>query len=312
MRKFLVSILIGLMAALSATPGVGLAAQILYEPDTIALPKSDNYTVTLLIDTQGESINAIEGTLLINSSAGNVVAVSDSGSVVTYWINRPELNAQQRTVEFRGAIPGGYTGKGILFSLVMPRLEKSSIQKPFTITNFRALRNDGLGSPAQVSVAPFSFGQYNAKVADATDSQLYIDDKSTDNVAPEVFAPQISRDDRVYDGKWFITFATQDKQSGIDHYEIQETRSGRISAGEWKPAESPYLLEDQELHSFVYVLAIDRHGNERVIKVFPRNPLPWVKQSGLGLFVVLGVIIIAAAGLLIYRLKRNKRRAHKA
>lgn len=306
MRKYFISILTVLCIVLVAQPSAALAVDVLFQPDMVSLPKLGSYTVTLLIDTQGESINAVEGTLAIASGSGDNISATDSGSIITYWINRPEWNAQQRTVEFRGAVPGGFSGKGILFSMVMPAIEKSSQDKPFIVSNFKALRNDGLGSQARVSIGSFTYGQHDAQVEGAFEEQLYIDGKKTDNIPPEVFSPQISRDERVLNSKWFISFATQDKQSGIDHYEIQETRSGHINAKNWKRAESPYQLEDQELHSYVYVIAIDRQGNERVIRVYPRNPLPWYNRSGQIIFMVLGVIIIAGAAGLLYRKKRRK------
>lgn len=306
MKKYFLSILIVLLAALSFLPRPGLAAEVVFEPSMVAVPHPQKYTVTLLIDTQGESINAIEGSLSVNPSAGAPLAVSDSGSIITYWIDRAEWNSQKKTVDFRGAIPGGFVGKGILFSIVMPKIDTVSVtSKPLVFTNFRALRNDGLGSQARVSFGSFALGQRNAQVADAINGQLYIEDQQADNVPPEVFSPQIARDGRVFDGQWFITFSTQDKQSGIDHYEIQESRSGRISAGGWKQAESPYLLEDQELHSYVFVLAIDRQGNERVIKVYPRYPLPWTERYGRGLFIFGGVILLVAAALIAHRSMRK-------
>ncbi len=108
-----------------------------------------------------------------------------------------------------------------------------------------------------------------------------------------------------------MTFATQDKQSGIDHYEIQESRSSKIDAGKWKTAESPYLLIDQELHSFIYVLAIDRQGNERVIKVFPRKPLAWTEQRSLALIAV-GCLMLVAAGGILLRRRRAKQNIYRS
>jgi len=209
-------------------------------------------------------------------------------------------------VQFRGAIPGGHTGKSILFSLVMPAFssDASGVKAPFRLADFKAFRNDGLGTPAQVTVNNFSFGQA-VPIDDAVSEQLFLDDTKKDDVPPEIFSPSISRDDRVFNGKWFITFASQDKQSGIDHYEIQEARSGKIDAGKWERAESPYLLEDQKLHSFIFIIAMDRQGNERVIKIFPRNPMPWFKQPSKLIFTSLGLLGLLALGYLIARRRRN-------
>ena len=204
-----------------------------------------------------------------------------------------------------GAVPGGYSGgSGIIFSLVLPAYSGTGVTNAIKLSSVRVYRNDGLGTQAQVSVKSFTIGNSNAAVDKSVQEQLYIGDEKKDNIPPEVFSPQLSQDDRVFDGKWFINFSTVDKQSGIDHYEIQETRSGTIEGGKWKPVTSPYLLEDQELHSFIYVIAIDRQGNERVIKVFPRRPLSWTQQYGNTLVAVgVGVIIV----LLSYDIIRRRR-----
>jgi len=43
----------------------------------------------------------------------------------------------------------------------------------------------------------------------------------------------------------------------------------------WNIAESPYVLQDQGLHSFIYVKAVDRAGNGRIEVVRSRYPMKW-------------------------------------
>ena len=38
---------------------------------------------------------------------------------------------------------------------------------------------------------------------------------------------------------------------------------------EWERAESPYLLKDQSLKSIIKVKAVDKAGNEKIVKVAP-------------------------------------------
>lgn len=287
-----------------AFPHSAFAAQILFEPESFPVPQVNPYVVTVMFDTEGESINAIEGTVSIDASLGDVQSVTDSGSIITYWVGRPEWKAGTHAVTFSGAVPTGFTGKGILFSIVLPAYTGSRIAKPLQFSGVKALRNDGLGSSARITSGEFSFGESVAPDSSVND-QLYLDESKIDNIPPEIFSPQISRDDRVAGGKWFVSFATTDKQSGIDHYELQEVRSGKIDAGKWKQAESPYILEDQELHSFVYIIAIDRQGNERVIKIFPRRPISWFQQWGSGIAALSGIVI---TGVLTYIITKRRRR----
>ena len=126
-----------------------------------------------------------------------------------------------------------------------------------------------------------------------------------DTTKPEEFKPEIGRDPAIFEGKYFLSFATVDKMSGIDHYEIIETRDKKQDI--WKKVESPYLLEDQSLQSKILVKAVDKAGNERISKMtLPSKPFPyWTIPVIVICLVVIGWIIFK-----IIREKKNK--THKS
>ena len=66
----------------------------------------------------------------------------------------------------------------------------------------------------------------------------------------------------IFDGKYFLVFATQDKGSGIDHYEVSEDNGASFI-----PAVSPYLLKNQSLDTKIIVKAFDKKGNEKIAEV---------------------------------------------
>lgn len=291
-----------LMVLLSAwfIPSSVYGAQFRFEPEKLSVPQASPFTVTLTVNSEEQSLNAVDGTLLIAEEFGDNITVTDSGSVVTYWVTRPEWDAKTRSVKFSGALPGGYEGKaGILFSVIIPTYKGNHLEQALSLVDAHSYLNDGLGTPAKIAVKSFSIGEGSSSVDPEIQSQLFVDESKPDNIPPEIFSPQVAQDERVYDGNWFINFATTDKQSGIDHYEVQESQDGRIDSGKWKTATSPYLLEDQDLHSFIFVLAIDRQGNERIIKVFPRNPLNWVSRNSSGLAVA-GLLLMVIIGASVY------------
>ena len=123
-----------------------------------------------------------------------------------------------------------------------------------------------------------------------------------DTMPPEDFEPKIAKDPTVFDGKYFLSFITQDKISGVDHYEIvEELKRGVLQPfitklrkkehripKEWKIAESPYLLEDQSLQSKILVKAIDKAGNERIAEIIPSYKVTWEDV----LFLVILVLIV--------------------
>ncbi len=278
-------------------PNVASGASLEFMPKSLSIPQSEPFTVTILLDTEGESINAVDGFLSVPKEFGDNITVTDSGSIVTFWVTSPDWDPSSRAIKFSGTIPGGYSGKsGILFSLVFPSYSGGELDPALSLSQLNAYLNDGLGTKVELKITAFKLGEGSSALDPEIAGQLYIDEKKKDEIPPETFSPQVSRDDRVFDGKWFINFATTDKQSGVDHYEIQESRSGSIDSGKWKIVQSPYVLEDQDLHSYIFVLAVDRQGNERIIQVYPRDPLSWWESnyiiplvSGL---VIVGLIIV--------------------
>jgi GxxExxY protein len=280
----------------SVSPSV-LAAEIFFDAITKEVAVNQEFRVDALLNTEGEDINAIEGKIIFPANILELKEIKDGNSVVNLWIERPRVETLNNTnintnkhegiggdsclysckfVSFSGITPGGFKSEnGLVFSLVFEPKEKNKGQIEFS--GIRALKNDGLGAPADVLTRPLEFEITEADLA----PEEFIEIKVRDYEPPESFAPEIARDESVFGGRWFLVFATQDKGSGIGHYEVKEQKRARIwrwELGVWKKwgaAESPYLLEDQDLRSYVYVKAIDKAGNERMAVVEPRYPMKW-------------------------------------
>lgn len=129
-----------------------------------------------------------------------------------------------------------------------------------------------------------------------------------DGTPPEPFEPEIAKDPSMFEGKYFLSFATTDKTSGIDHYEIIEAdRRGyqrrTTRKAEWKIGESPYLLEDQSLRSIIKVKAVDKAGNEKIAEIIPPYKITWKDVLP---WIVLALIIVGVIWWIIK--SRNRRR----
>ena len=137
-----------------------------------------------------------------------------------------------------------------------------------------------------------------------------------DMTPPEEFQPEIGKDPSIFEGKYFLSFATTDKTSGVDHYEILEepqrnllkrifTQSRHKTEHEttqnWKVGESPYLLGDQSLKTKILVKAVDKAGNEKISEIIPfKKPIPYKE-----ILIILASIIIII--WIIYRLTRKRK-----
>jgi len=221
-------------------------------------------TAVVKIDTVVEDVNALEGTLILPESM-RINEIQTGNSVILFWITTPEQVGN--TITFAGITPGGFTGAYPVFTIHGIFTKEDLEQAHFK--SVLALKNDGTGESVPVTMS-LSF------VAFKDDTEL-----------PEEFTPTIATDPNIFDGKYFLVFATQDKGSGISRY---ETREGRW--GWFKEVESPYLLKYQKLNRDVYVKAIDNAGNERIALVPARTHRTWWESYGLfAMLMIIGFFI---------------------
>lgn len=200
----------------------------------------------IYLDTKGESINTISGKLIFDEDILEVEKVSDGNSAVNFWIEKPKI-IEDGEIAFSGITTGGMVGKkNLIFELVVrTKAERESI---ITFENLVVLKNDGLGTSVSTTKKDFIF-----------DPLSYRNEKvqsKTDFTKPESFKPKVTRDPNIFDGKFFVVFATQDKGSGISHYEVKEGFWGR-----YKRVESPYELKNQLFIGDIFVKAVDNEGN---------------------------------------------------
>ena|SRR3989344_173287 len=228
-------------------------------------------TAVVEINTDDQNINALEGTLILPESA-NVREIQTGNSVILIWIEKP--HQIENIISFAGITPGGFSGIYPVFT-IHGVFTKEDIEQ-IRFESVLALKNDGTGKNTPVNMSL-------SLVAFKADAEL-----------PEEFTPTIATDPNIFDGKHFLVFATQDKSSGIDRYEVREGRWGWF-----KEAESPHLLKYQRLDRDVYVKAIDNTGNERMVIVSARAYGAWLESYGL--FAILIMIVFVA---LTYNIKR--------
>lgn len=257
----------------------------------------DQFKIGIFIEAE-ELINAIEGKINFPADLLELKNIEDGNSTVSLWLERPAANKTGEIV-FSGIIPGGYKGdKGLIFSTTF--LVKQEGAGTLDVRDARVLRNDGKGTEAKLK----TFNSEFLISRKSTEIQVPIS-KIEDIDLPESFAPEIARDESIADGRWFAVFSTQDKASGIDHYEVKESRQ-RISSmfRKWVVAESPYILQDQELRSFVFVKVIDKGGNERIVKIAPRDLLAWYKNYEDWVIIITGFLIAIFAAKKLWKKNR--------
>lgn len=251
------------------------AAELSLEPAQSEYNVNDTFLVEIQLDSQGEYLNAVEVSLAFDPEFLQVKDFSQGNSILTLWVKEPTFSNEDGLIYFTGGIPGGYQGvNGVLGKIVFQAKKQGQGQVQFQNSS-QVLLNDGLGTQAVLETRGAVFNIL------AGESEL-IKDKwqeeiIQDNISPESFKIEISQDQSIFEGKYFITFSTTDKQTGIDYYEIAELNflDKILKKEKWQKEASPYLLTDQKLRSVIKVRAVDKAGNTRIEEIKPS--IKWLK-----------------------------------
>jgi hypothetical protein len=120
------------------------AATLQVQPATGVYQIGNIFTVRVMVNTAGASVNAAEGTLSFNPSELTVVSTDRSGSIFSLWVSEPTFSNVAGTVNFSGGVPSGYVGTGQVFSITFRAVSAGSPRLSFS--NGSVLANDGRGS----------------------------------------------------------------------------------------------------------------------------------------------------------------------
>lgn len=272
-------------------------ADLFFFSDRQLIKTGDYFQVDLYLNPNNENINVIDGKIIIPEDLLSVLEIIDGDSIVNLWIKKPIINNGK--VVFSGMIPGGFKGvidpfkegyqPGKILSLIL--VAKNNGQGFIDLENMKVLLNDGLGTEAKVTTSHLQF-EINPEAAGST-GLLPIKDPDP----PESFEPLLARDPNIFNNKWFLVFSAQDKGSGIARYEIQETKNKRPGK-DWIETQSPYLLKDQRLNSYIYLKAIDKANNERIVTISPRYPIVWYKNYTFWIIIILGLVCMYLLGFI--------------
>ncbi len=269
------------------------AALLFSEPRQIEVTPNQTFEVGVFLDTQNDDINAIEGILVFSSDLLELKEIRDGNSIINFWVERPVLS--QTPVTFAGIIPGGYRfPKGLILSLVFQA--KGNGTGTIRLENAHTLRNDGQGTETPLTLA-FS----SVVISDNPQFPPPAVSPIVDTIPPESFRPELSRDPSIFNNQWFLSFATQDKGSGIDHYEVRETYAW--GQGSWERAESPYVMRGQNPSLAVDIKAVDRAGNSRMETTAPIKHVPSIVET----IIFYGLIMLMILLVLVRRGRKDQK-----
>lgn len=251
-------------------PIFAFAGQIFFETEKSKIPLNSEFLVNVFLDTEVDKINTIEGEISLSKNL-EVKKIIDGNSSVNLWINKPEIN-NVGNIYFSGMTPGGIVGKRVFLFAFTLSSNKAGLGS-INLNSATAFKSDGLGT--KISLTSKSLDVE----ADSSLEKVKTEVGIIDNDPPEDFLPTISKNEFLFDGKNFLVFSTQDKGSGIHHYEVREGFWGKYNV-----TESPYLLKNQDLDRRIYVKAVDNSDNVRVSVI---------NKTDVSMWYIYSIIIIA-------------------
>lgn len=270
-------------------------AILFFQPQEGKFFKNDVFLIEVRVNTERETINAVQLEINFPPQLLEVVSVSDGGSIFSFWPEHPTFSNEKGKITLTAGIPGGFQGEGKIISLFF----KANLTEEMPIAgqiyfneNSKLFLNDGQGTEAKTTFLP---GLYQILPADGENKNQWQEELNKDKNPPQPFQLKLSQDPLIFDGKYFLSFQTVDLETGIDHYEVKEGKNN------WQVVNPPYyLLIDQNLKSKVLVKAIDKAGNERIAEFVPQRP--FYKPHPLIFALILATVII----LFYHRFLRKK------
>jgi len=121
-------------------------------------------------------------------------------------------------------------------------------------------------------------------------------------------------------GKYYLSFNTTDKQTGIDQYAVMEQLVSEFGTFSWAGADapwvttrSPHTLDDQSLNSVLRVSALDQAVHEYVATLIPDETMRTISAEQMrtyGVFAVIGFIMLCCFAIvisvLVSRIRKKK------
>lgn len=253
-------------------------------PDDVGT--GDVVLVSVLLDSTNAT-NAFSGNIRYSGNTLEPIAINDGNSIISLWITRPTISTGGTPIIFAGITPGGFSGtRGVLFSILF-RAKAAGIAD-ISLENSEVLRNDGAGGKEPVTTKPLILSIKTVPSGGYTEP--------VDHTPPEPFTAYLGKDPQLYDGRNYLVFTTVDKSSGIDRYAVVESRIPSFLLSffplSWTDtATSPYMIEDQNLTSTIYLKAVDRAGNER-LSVFPLRHFFTIYEKVALLFILIIIVLL--------------------
>lgn len=145
-RKFFFTFIV--FVILFSFQGVAHAATLSLSPSSGTFSVGSTFDVSIFLNTNGKSVNALSVALSFPPDMLQVVSPSLGQSVIGVWTAAPKFDNAGGKLEFQGGIPGGITASNALVSTITFRVKSVGTAILKFLDGSKTLLNDGLGTNA--------------------------------------------------------------------------------------------------------------------------------------------------------------------
>ncbi len=161
-------------------PFYSKAATLGISPSTGTYKAGETFSVSVIVNTESKSINAISANLTFSTSLLRVVSVSKSDSIINYWVQEPSFSNTNGTINLEGVIvnPGFTGGSGKVLRVTFEAKSSGIAELKYALSS--VLANDGLGTNILTTAnkASFTIGATSAisttPGAEATPAPIFV------------------------------------------------------------------------------------------------------------------------------------------
>ncbi|MEK7638658.1 MAG: Ig-like domain-containing protein [Patescibacteria group bacterium] len=160
------------------------AATLSLSPATGVYQANGTFSVRVMVNTNGQAVNAADGTLSFNPRELSVTAVSRSSSIFNLWVTEPTFSNSAGTISFSGGSPTGYTGSAGAIMTITFRAAGAGAPR-VSFTGGSVLANDGKGTNVLTAMNGGSYTIQAATIAPTPEVIEYVAPANTP-AAPQV------------------------------------------------------------------------------------------------------------------------------
>ncbi len=182
MNRFAVLVVFVLTAGVFSPIAIAYAATLSLSPASRAVEVGDTFTLSVLVSTPAEAMNAASGVLTFPADLFQVTSISKAGSIFSLWAQDPSYSNVGGTAEFEGVVLNpGYTGSAGKIMAVTFRA-RSAGSGTIGFSNASVLANDGQGTNILTGTAPASVRITAVSQTPETEAPAEPEPKKTESV----------------------------------------------------------------------------------------------------------------------------------